>query len=133
MEYTRKELESKMPPHNIEAEQAILGAILCQWKSMAEVVQHILRSPHIKGHFNISRSVARMLFRSGGIVTVASASGEYCCCHCAAKDGCNRHKKLFHCCVCLKVIIKLLADYLLSFPYIDTRLMRALGVHTQAA
>ena len=41
MDVTRKDLESRMPPHNIEAEQAILGAILYQWKSMAEIVSRL--------------------------------------------------------------------------------------------
>ena len=35
--------------------------------------------------------------RRVGVVVVTAASGKYCCCHCAAKDGCKRHQNLFHC------------------------------------
>ena len=31
-------LKDKVPPHNIEAEQAVLGALLLNWSAMAEVV-----------------------------------------------------------------------------------------------
>ena len=31
-------LNDKVPPHNIEAEQAVLGALLINWSAMAEVV-----------------------------------------------------------------------------------------------
>ena len=31
-------LNDKVPPHNIEAEQAVLGALLLNWGAMAEVV-----------------------------------------------------------------------------------------------
>jgi replicative DNA helicase len=41
MEISRKELETKTPPHNIEAEQAVLGAILMDWTAMAEVVSKL--------------------------------------------------------------------------------------------
>ncbi len=41
MEVSRTELESKTPPHNIEAEQAVLGAILVDWNAMAEVVSKL--------------------------------------------------------------------------------------------
>ena len=41
MEPSRKELESKTPPHSIEAEQAVLGAILVDWNAMAEVVSKL--------------------------------------------------------------------------------------------
>lgn len=41
MEISRKDLESKMPPHNVEAEQAVLGAILYDWKAMAEIVSRL--------------------------------------------------------------------------------------------
>ena len=41
MELSRAELESKTPPHNIEAEQAVLGAILVDWNAMAEVVSKL--------------------------------------------------------------------------------------------
>ncbi len=41
MELTRSDLEAKTPPHNIEAEQAVLGAILIDWTSMAEVVSKL--------------------------------------------------------------------------------------------
>ena len=41
MEPSRKELETKTPPHNIEAEQAVLGAILMDWTAMAEVVSKL--------------------------------------------------------------------------------------------
>lgn len=37
------ELNDKIPPHSIEAEQAVLGALLLDWKSMADVVS-ILKS-----------------------------------------------------------------------------------------
>lgn len=36
-------LKDKVPPHNIEAEQAVLGALLLNWEAMAEVVS-ILRA-----------------------------------------------------------------------------------------
>ena len=35
-------LNDKVPPHNIEAEQAVLGALLLNWGAMSEVVS-ILR------------------------------------------------------------------------------------------
>ena len=38
MELSKKELEAKTPPHNIEAEQAVLGGLLCDWSSMALIV-----------------------------------------------------------------------------------------------
>ena len=41
MELSRAELESKTPPHNIEAEQAVLGAILVDWNAMAEVLSKL--------------------------------------------------------------------------------------------
>ncbi len=41
MELSRSELESKTPPHNIEAEQAVLGAILVDWNAMAEIVSKL--------------------------------------------------------------------------------------------
>ena len=41
MEVSRSELESKTPPHNIEAEQAVLGAILMDWNAMAVVVSKL--------------------------------------------------------------------------------------------
>lgn len=41
MDLSRSELEAKTPPHNIEAEQAVLGAILIDWTSMAEVVSKL--------------------------------------------------------------------------------------------
>ena len=41
MEVSRSDLEAKTPPHNIEAEQAVLGAILIDWTSMAEVVSKL--------------------------------------------------------------------------------------------
>ena len=41
MELSRNELEAKTPPHSIEAEQAVLGAILVDWKAMAEVVSKL--------------------------------------------------------------------------------------------
>lgn len=41
MEVSRSELEAKTPPHNIEAEQAVLGAILIDWTAMAEVVSKL--------------------------------------------------------------------------------------------
>ena len=31
-------LKDKVPPHNLEAEQAVLGALLTNWTAMAEVV-----------------------------------------------------------------------------------------------
>ena len=31
-------LNDKVPPHNIEAEQAVLGALLLNWTAMSEVV-----------------------------------------------------------------------------------------------
>ena len=31
-------LNDKVPPHNIEAEQAVLGALLLKWSAMSEVV-----------------------------------------------------------------------------------------------
>ena len=34
-------LKDKVPPHNIEAEQAVLGALLLNWGAMAEVVSSI--------------------------------------------------------------------------------------------
>ena len=34
-------LKDKVPPHNIEAEQAVLGALLLNWGAMAEVVSNI--------------------------------------------------------------------------------------------
>jgi replicative DNA helicase len=37
------ELNDKIPPHSIEAEQAVLGALLLDWKSMSDVVS-ILKS-----------------------------------------------------------------------------------------
>ena len=41
MEVSRTDLEAKTPPHNIEAEQAVLGAILIDWTSMAQVVSKL--------------------------------------------------------------------------------------------
>ena len=41
MEPSRTDLEAKTPPHNIEAEQAVLGAILMDWTAMAEVVSKL--------------------------------------------------------------------------------------------
>ena len=41
MEPSRNDLEAKTPPHNIEAEQAVLGAILMDWTAMAEVVSKL--------------------------------------------------------------------------------------------
>ena len=41
MELSRTDLEAKTPPHNIEAEQAVLGAILMDWTAMAEVVSKL--------------------------------------------------------------------------------------------
>ena len=38
MEPSRTDLEAKTPPHNIEAEQAVLGALLIDWSAMSEVV-----------------------------------------------------------------------------------------------
>ncbi|MCI5830216.1 MAG: replicative DNA helicase [Treponema sp.] len=35
------ELKDKIPPHNIEAEKATLGAILLDWGAVNEVVQHL--------------------------------------------------------------------------------------------
>ena len=35
-------LSDKVPPHNIEAEQAVLGALLLNWGAMSDVVS-ILR------------------------------------------------------------------------------------------
>ena len=37
-----QQLNEKVPPHNIDAEQAVLGAILLHWEAMADVVS-ILR------------------------------------------------------------------------------------------
>ena len=34
-------LNDKVPPHNIEAEQAVLGALLLNWTAMAEVVSNL--------------------------------------------------------------------------------------------
>lgn len=34
-------LIDKVPPHNIEAEQAVLGALLIDWSSMGDVVTHL--------------------------------------------------------------------------------------------
>ena len=34
-------LNDKVPPHNIEAEQAVLGALLLNWGAMAEVVSNL--------------------------------------------------------------------------------------------
>ena len=34
-------LNDKVPPHNIEAEQAVLGALLLNWSAMAEVVSSL--------------------------------------------------------------------------------------------
>ncbi|MBR7080022.1 MAG: replicative DNA helicase, partial [Treponema sp.] len=39
------ELKDKIPPHNLEAEQATLGAMLLNWESVNEVVLYI-RSSH---------------------------------------------------------------------------------------
>ena len=41
MEVSRTDLEAKTPPHNIEAEQAVLGAILIDWTAMAQVVSKL--------------------------------------------------------------------------------------------
>ena len=41
MEVARTDLQAKTPPHNIEAEQAVLGAILMDWTAMAEVVSKL--------------------------------------------------------------------------------------------
>ena len=38
MDISKKELQAKTPPHNIEAEQAVLGALLTDWSSMALIV-----------------------------------------------------------------------------------------------
>lgn len=35
------ELKDKIPPHNLEAEKATLGALLLDWSSVNEVVQHL--------------------------------------------------------------------------------------------
>ena len=34
-------LNDKVPPHSVEAEQAVLGALLLDWSAMAEVVSHL--------------------------------------------------------------------------------------------
>ena len=34
-------LKDKVPPHNIEAEQAVLGALLLNWTAMADVVSKL--------------------------------------------------------------------------------------------
>ena len=41
MDVSRSDLEAKTPPHNIEAEQAVLGAILMDWTAMAAVVSKL--------------------------------------------------------------------------------------------
>ena len=41
MEVSRTELEAKTPPHNIEAEQAVLGSILMDWSAMAAIVSKV--------------------------------------------------------------------------------------------
>ena len=41
MELSRTDLEAKTPPHTIEAELAVLGAILMDWTAMAEVVSKL--------------------------------------------------------------------------------------------
>ena len=41
MEPSRTELEAKTPPHNIEAEQAVLGSILMDWSAMAAIVSKV--------------------------------------------------------------------------------------------
>ena len=38
MDPSNKTLESKTPPHSIEAEQAVLGGLLCDWSAMALIV-----------------------------------------------------------------------------------------------
>ena len=38
------ELKDKIPPHNLEAEQATLGAMLLNWESVNEVVLYIRAS-----------------------------------------------------------------------------------------
>ena len=41
MEVSRSELEKRTPPHNIEAEQAVLGGLLFDWNAMADVVSSL--------------------------------------------------------------------------------------------
>ncbi len=41
MDISQKELQAKTPPHNIEAEQAVLGALLTDWCSMALIVSSL--------------------------------------------------------------------------------------------
>ena len=35
------DLKDKIPPHNIEAEQAVLGALLLDWSSVSDVVTYL--------------------------------------------------------------------------------------------
>ncbi|MCR4900013.1 MAG: replicative DNA helicase [Treponema sp.] len=41
MDISRSELEKRTPPHNIEAEQAVLGGLLFDWNAMADVVSSL--------------------------------------------------------------------------------------------
>ena len=41
MDVSRSELEKRTPPHNIEAEQAVLGGLLFDWNAMADVVSSL--------------------------------------------------------------------------------------------
>ena len=35
------DLKDKIPPHNVEAEQAVLGALLLDWSSVSDVVTYL--------------------------------------------------------------------------------------------
>ena len=59
-------LKGKIPPHNLEAERATLGAMLLNWKSVSDVVTY-LRADNFYDHRNHIIYDSMMSLFAGGI------------------------------------------------------------------